>query len=134
MGLPGRPVDVRRRERIMGWDADALRDGHYLMEGTDPDLFAVFEAAAREVQRLAVFVDQRLFRGGLDCKSTRIYLEEAIGREVEGIFSPEEVRHFATHARWRDPTTLGPNDLAYYWSARKFLETCAAHGLGVEMY
>lgn len=118
----------------MGWDANALRDGQYIDYAADAgELTAVFDAAAREVQRLAGCVDHMLFHGGLDCSWTREFIEEAIGREAVGIFSPEEVRAFVASAKWRDPAGLDENALCMYWSARKFLETCAEHGLGVWM-
>jgi hypothetical protein len=118
----------------MGWDANALRDGRYINYAADAaELAAAFEAAAREVQRLAGSVDHWLFHGGLDCSSTRYVIEQAIGREAIGIFSPEDVREFVATAKWPDPVGLDEYALSMYWSARKFLETCAELGLGAWM-
>jgi hypothetical protein len=118
----------------MGWDAHALRDGRYIRYAADvAELTAAFEAAAQEVKRLAGSVDGWLSHGALDCAWPRVFIEEAIGREAVGIFSPEEVRALVASARWRDPTGLDAIELSMYWSARKFLQTCAEHGLGAWM-
>jgi hypothetical protein len=47
----------------------------------------------------------------------------------ERYWSPEQVRVAHEGADWG--ITYDPDEAAYYWGARIFLETCAANGLGV---
>ncbi len=118
----------------MGWGADALYDGTNIDYAPNAaELTAAFEAAAVEVGQLAKSVDGFLTMGAIHGSGARLYMEEAIGRKAVGIFSPNEIREMAATPRWRDPTDLAPDFLSAYWSARKFLETCAKLGLGAYM-
>lgn len=127
----------------MGWDAEAYRaDGKGIdidwrshREGTepqikDPKLKAVFESAAEAACDETGSVDGLLRLGGLDVSTCGAALASATGRSVydEDGWLPEDVKSLAASAEWPEP--IGEMAWAVV-SARKFLETCAAHNLGI---
>jgi hypothetical protein len=79
-------------------------------------------------------VDGFLDLGSLDCGDCISFLEKALGREGgpgAGIWPPEEVRAMSKAADWPEPASIPSDVLWAYWSARKFLEVCVEHGLGI---
>lgn len=126
----------------MGWDAYATKAGEDLdrywhhdqadrePELVDPALRAAFEVAATEARQLGGSTDWLLSIGGLDVSTCGEKLSAAVGRSVydEDGWTPEEVKEMASSADWK-ATDVQP--AWAYWSARKFLETCAAHNLGI---
>lgn len=103
----------------MGWDAFAEP------RGARNELF---ENAAAELRKTwSGTVDGLLHDGGLDCSDCGQALENATGRSVydERPWPPEFVRELAARAIWPEE-----HDWASV-SAKTFLDTCAANGLGI---
>src|SRR4051812_45045333 len=117
----------------MGYDVDAFAfDGRDKL--SDPTLSAAFAEAAEAARRLGHGVDGFLDIGSLDCGDSIHFLEEALGRRCGTGTEPvpaEELRAVSETTRWPDPATVPPDRLWAYWSARKFLEVCVEHGLGI---
>jgi hypothetical protein len=123
----------------MGWDAYSKQDGvnprgfdenrNWII--LDPDLRAAFAAATEEVLEKAGGVDGMLERGGLDCSDCGQMLERATGQSVYTYtdWSVAKVRRLNKKANWDFEPESGEEWA--YWSARKFLEVCAEHGLSV---
>ena len=114
-------------------DADAfVPDGRCVT--TDPVLSAAFGRASEAARELGGGVDGFLDIGSLDCGQCIDFMERALGRTggpAAGIWSTEEVRAMWEGADWPDPGAVPPDELWAYWSARKFVETCVEHGLGI---
>ena len=116
----------------MGWDAYATKNGETIewrrnannrLEIADDTLRAAFaEASNREGA-----ADGNLPIGSLDCSGCAEALEKATGLNAydEDGWTPEAVKDAACGAVWAEC------DPRYRESARAFLETCAAHNLGV---
>jgi hypothetical protein len=119
----------------LGFDADA----YYPDEGSAVSTKAAIEAAFAEAERWltqkAGGCDGFISLGSLDCLQSIRYLEQAIGREFkpsEGeIWPAAEVSQLSEVATWSDPATVPEDERWAYWSARKFLEVCVEHGLGI---
>ncbi len=118
----------------MGFDVDA----YYPHEGSAVSTKAVIEAAFAEaadwVERHGGGRDGFLSLGSLDCGQSHEFLSRAIGRRIDpsiGIWLADEVRQLAAAAVWPDPDSIPADERWAYWSARKFLEVCVQHGLGI---
>ena len=126
----------------MGWNAFATRDSERLPvdwhlrsklrpEILDAELNEAFKAARNRVKRTAGSVDGWLFLGGLDCSLCAEMLEKATGIDAWGEpLTPDEVKRIYEEADWNFAYPV--EDGWAYHSARQFLETCAAHALGIE--
>ena len=117
----------------MGFDVDAFNPGGSASK--DATLKAAFADAEDWLLRNAGGCDGFISLGSLDCSLSITYLEQAIGRKFEpskgDIWPPEEVRALSNAAVWPDPATVRDDQRWAYWSARKFLEICVEHGLGL---
>ncbi len=116
----------------MGFDIDVWspRGGDAT---TDPAVLNAFAEADRQARTIAGGVDGFLHMGCLDCGDCQRYLFDALGRDGRPgeIWPPEELLALSQTARWSDPESV-PDDLRWaYWSARKFLDVCIGHDLGV---
>ena len=57
---------------------------------------------------------------------------QAVGAQlIEEFWTPAQVRGFSRKACWDAPDVTSGDRLDRYWSARRFLETCAATGCGI---
>lgn len=110
----------------MGWDAGFNTEAK--------DKRKQFKKTATEVKRIAGLVDGSLQFGGLDCSTCRLMLEQATAQNCsEGTeWSAEQVQQIASAAVWE--FVFQAEDAWAYWSARKFLETCAAIGGVIYFY
>lgn len=136
----------------MGWDAYAepverlyeWKDGRSGLRDPEQEAeFAVAVARAEDGLRAAgltgddAVVDGLLRSAGLDCRACGDELARATGADVypEGPrkerwdWSPDDVRRLAATAKWESPDD--PGILWAHLSAREFLNTCAALGLGI---
>ena len=124
----------------MGWDAFATRDGQDLERNwnansatappqlIDPTLRQAFEAASREVQGRTGGVDWLLCVAALDVDTCAKHLQQATGMDCWAQpLTAEQVSAFNASAIWNYETERD----GYYYSAKLFLETCAAHNLGI---
>lgn len=123
-----------QREHKLGFDVDA----YYGDEGSEVSTKAAIEAAFAEAadwaQRHGGGCDGFLSLGSLDCVQSQELLSRAIGRTIApsiGIWPADEVRQLAAAAVWPDPNSIPADERWAYWSARKFLEVCVQHGLGI---
>lgn len=118
----------------MGWDCHATRNGRWLeydhatLRVHNPILDAAFHQAAKDAQRMAGWADTLLEFGGLRLRECAEMLRQATGLDPYDIqgWSPSEVQK----ANWN--FNYWKSRRVAYWSARKFLETCAEHHLGVK--
>lgn len=117
----------------MGWDCHATRKGRLLRYEYDPHrihdaiLDAAFRQAAQEARRLGGEADVLLKLGALHLRECADMLRQATGLDpyLKG-WSSGEVRQVNWNCNyWKSRR-------AAYWSARRFLETCAEHQLGVK--
>lgn len=129
----------------MGWDAFATGTGGVGVDrlaGEVPGLAPAFKAAADGVRLQVGAVDGLLKDGGLDCSICAQALELATGRDCwdENGWSAADVRRLAAAANWDFPAEAVARGASRNWadaapwakaSARAFLETCAALGLGI---
>lgn len=119
----------------MGFDVCA----YYPNKGSAVSTKAVIDAAFAEAEQWLIAnaggCDEFISLGSLDCPQSIGHLERAIGREFKpsetGIWPAEEVRQLSKAATWSDPATVPEGERWAYWSARKFLEICVQHGLGI---
>ena len=122
-------------ERRLGFDVDAFYADAGSEISTKATIKAAFAEAAEWVKKQAGGRDGFLSKGSLDCSHSIAFLQSAIGRKFEPskghIWSADEVRRLAETAQWADPATVPDDELWAYWSARKFLEVCVQHGLGI---
>ena len=118
----------------MGWDCHAthrgrlLRYDHTTRRIHNPILDAAFRQAAKDARRLGGEVDVLLEFGALHVRECADMLRQATGLDPydDKGWSPSDVQRANwTFNYWRSRR-------AAYWSARKFLETCAEHQLGVK--
>lgn len=116
----------------MGWDAhsSAKRDWKK-MKLKDPITDKLFKNAEVYVKRKAGSVDGYLRMAGLDCSACAKMLEQATGRSAwdERGWDKDFLIKVNEKANW---------DFEYeqeqawaYWSAKKFLESCAKAGLSI---
>ena len=129
----------------MGWDAYATKNDEIVNinwnlynsdkrpELTDPVLKVTFEKAAQTVRELAEDkYDWMLSFGGLACSDCARMLEKATGIDThpidDSLLSSEQVKNLHKKANWE----FAAIPLWAYWSARKFLEVCAKHNLGMQ--
>ena len=127
----------------MGWSATAspitrLYQWRHGRDGiAEPEIEAAFVRASEEVIAQAGTVDGMLCRGGLHFRGAGDFLAKATGESVypnddEG-WSPMLVLVLAETVgehEWPEPDKA--EDLWLLLSARKFLEACAALGLGIK--
>lgn len=119
----------------MGFDVDA----YHLDEGSATSRPHAIRAAFGEAERWLIEnaggCDAFISLGSLDCSQSIQYLERAIGRTFEpsvgDIWSSEEVRRLSEAAVWPDAGSVPADERWAFWSARKFLEVCVRHGLGI---
>ena len=129
----------------MGWDAYALKDGEALEEVdtpqgrelANPHLRRAFWERDAEVKRLSghgAFVLGILFGSFEEMfeRGVGVRFDDAMFPESEVVWSPERVRQAQAEADWDFPRSGEDADEEWrYWTARTFLETCAAEGLGI---
>lgn len=117
----------------MGWDCHATRKGrllryeHATLRIHDSILDAAFRQAAKGAKRMGGDADMMLEFGALHLRECADMLRQATSLDpydVKG-WSPSEVQK----ASWK--FNYLKSRRGAYWSARKFLETCAEHQLGV---
>lgn len=125
----------------MGWDAFATQNGETLfsfneergeLEIADPVLCSIFAEVSKEVVTRTGAVDFLLRCGGLDCSACAHMLERATkctAWDGDG-WVAEQVQMLARTADW--DFDYSANDAWAYWSARRFLETCARYKLGIK--
>jgi hypothetical protein len=117
----------------MGWDAYSSAEYlHEVGRFKNPLHTEAFEKACAQVKELGGTVDAFLEMGSLDCSACCRMLEEATGESCynEEGWNADKVQELSEKADWR---ILYDNDDAWaYWSARKFLETCAELNLSIE--
>ena len=116
----------------MGWDAHSTAKKDWEKKKLkDPTTDKLFKNAEAYVKRKAGSVDGYLRMAGLDCSSCAEMLERATGRSVwdERDWNKDFVVKVNEKANW---------DFEYeqeqawaYWSAKKFLESCAKAGLSI---
>lgn len=124
----------------MGWDAFATRDGQDLErnwnhgsatrspELIDPTLRQAFEIARTTVQALTGSADWLLCVGALDLETCAHHLQQATGMDCWAQpLTAEQVAAFNASADWNYETDRD----GIYYSAKLFLETCAAQNLGI---
>lgn len=114
----------------MGWDSNSsakfrlITEPSHRLELINPEYRDAFKKASDYVKRKAATVDWLLEFGGLDCSACAEMLEEATGESCWGPkWNREKVQKLNSNANWDfdyDPTLSWA-----YWSARKYLETCA---------
>lgn len=131
----------------MGWDAYATRDGKPLEMArvgfgslpADPQLCAAFLSACDEVKRRSVSgtnLGTAILGGPFQAmfeRGTGQRFDEVASATGLLAWTPEKVRAVQSASDWafdidRDTQSDEPWE---YWTARLFLETCAANGLGV---
>lgn len=116
----------------MGWDAYSPAGRDYKKNKLkDPAIDKLFKNAESYVKRKTGSVDGLLRMAGLDCSDCAEMLDKATGRSVtdDNNWSKNFVKKMNACANW---------DFEYeqeqawaYWSARKFLETCAKAGISI---
>lgn len=122
--------------------------GYYLQ---DQRLNAAFQMAAAEIVDLGFSPDGLLDRGGLDLSDSARWLERLTGisaytdypswtikdivarrsAEWDRLYSPKGRCPCNCGCECGKETNVDKREMGYYLSARKFLEACAAHGLGM---
>lgn len=125
----------------MGWDAFAFAPNGEPLDRTpvdegwlpvDENLRTAFRRAGATVMDLCGGVDGGLKHGLLDVSRCAKALEAATGIDAWGVdLLPAHVQDLARTAQWPDVMALPEADRWPVASARAFLETCAAHGLGI---
>ena len=119
----------------MGFDVDAYCPDEGSAVSTKAAVRAAFAETEQWLTENAGGCDGFISLGSLDCGQSIRYLERAIGRTFEPsageIWPAEEVRQLSESASWPDPATVPEDERWAYWSARKFLEVCVQHGLGI---
>jgi hypothetical protein len=129
----------------MGWDAYATKQGKRLAHKweqvgdgpattlvlADDEQRAIFAAARARVLEQSPVIDGFLETGGLDVSTCAKMLEEATDESAysDDGWSAEGVKLLAASANWE--FEVDDDERWAYWSARVFLETCAAHGFGI---
>ena len=119
----------------MGWDAYSSVKKDYT--GKTPKIVnpvhaKAFKNAFAYVKRKAGSVDGYLDGGALDCSACAFMLEKATGRTAWFIkgWDKKQVKKIAKKANW---DFKYHKDKAWaYWSAKKFLETCAKQDLAIQ--
>jgi len=118
----------------MGYDIDAYYPDSGSQISSKDTINAAFLEAEKWLIQNECSYDGLISLGGLDCGMSKKYLQQAVGRTIDpsiGILSAEEIRKLADAANWPEPESVPPDELWGYWSARKFLEVCVEHGLGL---
>lgn len=118
----------------MRWDCHPTRKGRLLIYDHatrrihDQTLDAAFRQAAKDAQRMGGGADMLLEFGALHLRECADMLRQATGSDPYAIkrWTPGEVQK----ANWN--FDYWKSRRVAYWSARKFLETCAEHHLGVK--
>jgi hypothetical protein len=121
----------------MGWDAFATKNKLVIKENgkhdyriINPEHRRLFKNASNYVKRKAKVVDWLLEHGGLDCSICGEMFQEATGRDHYGPnCTKKEVQKLNRYANW--DFEYSEKDAWAYWSARKFLETCAKCNLSI---
>lgn len=119
----------------MGWDAHSVvklaLSKNLKARIVNKHLRKVFEDIAEEVKTMCGTVDGHLHLGGLDVSRCGEMLSYATGQSVydERGWPADFVRNLNERANWEFP--IDENDGWAYWSAKKFLETCAKEGLSI---
>lgn len=124
----------------MGWDGYACRVQHdtWLKEDvlerlTDNDpVLAAFQTASDASKTSGL--ELSLTSASLCCRDTARMLARGTGQDPYNTeWWPDKVKELAKNARWDFPAELGDDDAdgGHRESARLFLETCAAHNLGI---
>jgi hypothetical protein len=95
-----------------------------------------FQAAARAIHSAHGSVDGMLVRGGLETKGAEWYLGWATGASVydPAGWGPMYTIAAANRAHnvWPDPDSMQRREVWAMLSAKRFLETAAACGLGIK--
>ena len=115
----------------MGWDAHSSAEKNWQKRKlADSKINRMFKNAEAYVKKKASSVDWYLHLAGLDCSSCAKMLEQATGESCwEDGWSEEKVKELAAKANWNFEFEK-EKDWAY-WSAKKFLETCAKANLSI---
>ena len=128
-------MDLSRKECELGFDVAAYYPDAGSAVATKDEIEAAFAEAKEWRQKKGGGYDGFIGLGSLDCGQSIMFLERAIGRTFEPtkaeIWLAEEVRQLFEAAVWPDPASVGEEERWAYWSARKFLEVCVKHGLGI---
>jgi hypothetical protein len=102
---------------------------------TKEEIDAAFAEAEAWLLKNAGGCDGFIRLGSLDCSQSIGFLERAIRRTFEPskgeIWAAKEVRQLSESANWPDLATVPDDERWAYWSARKFLEICVEHHLGI---
>lgn len=117
----------------MGWDAHSTPfklTANHKLQIINPKHRRSFKNASNYVKRKEKIVDWLLEYGGLDCSDCAEMLQKATGMDCWGEnLSWQRVKSYAKKANW---DFCYPKTEAWaYWSARKFLETCAKLNLPI---
>lgn len=116
----------------MGWDAfTSARTDYKLNKLKSKRIDKLFDNATKYVVKKAGSADIYLRTAGLDCSACALMLQEATGESVwvDKKWNREYVRKVNREADWN--FEYDKEDAWAYWSARKFLETCARAGLSI---
>lgn len=116
----------------MGWDAHSTAKAdweHHKL--TDPTIDKMFKNAEMYVRRKAGTVDANLRMAGLDCSNCAHMIEKATGRTAWDYkkWPKKLVKEISKNANW--DFEYEKDEAWAYWSAKKFLETCAKAGLSI---
>lgn len=116
----------------MTWSITAI--GATGVQAHEAAAIAAFIEAQATVEHLAGKCHWGLGSGYLDSRTAQTHLARAIKQDItEDVWSPGRVEAMAREAEWDPPSSVPLQDLADYWSARKFLEACAATGCGISV-
>lgn len=118
----------------MGWDAHSSAEMDYSKPFSrirDKQIRRYFKKASDFVKAKTGTVDCLLETGSLDCDQCAKMLEAATGQTcwMDG-WSEADVQAIRETACW-DNISITKDDEWAFWSARKFLETCANLGLSI---
>lgn len=115
----------------MGWDAFSSAKYDFSKERFDKKGHQkAFKDAMKFIQKKSGTADGGVQHGWLDCRICGEMLEKATGKSVwDDPWSIDEVIETNKCAQWDFKYNEG--DSWAYWSARKFLETCAQLKLSI---
>jgi hypothetical protein len=116
----------------MGWDAHSSAKKDWENNKLkDPTTDKLFKNAELYVKRKSGTVDGYLRMAGLDCSACAEMLEKATGKSAwsENDWNKDFVKRMNEKANW--DFDFSQEDSWAYWSARKFLQTCAKANLSI---
>lgn len=116
----------------MGWDAYSSAEINFETRRLkDKEIDGIFKSAYIDVQHKAGSADFALRLAGLDCSDCARMLMKATGKDCWSLqpWSVDEVIETAKAAQWE--FEFERKQAWAYWSARNFLNACAAARLSI---